>query len=63
MSTSLNDGEHEAVLLVGGEADKDENRIVYPVNPSRKTDLPSSRWWHDAPARPLGTHDGRPRRR
>ncbi len=59
----LNDGEHEALLLVGGEADKDENRIVYPLNPSRRTDLPPSRWWSDAPRRPLGPHDGRPRRR
>jgi uncharacterized cupin superfamily protein len=61
--TFLNDGDQEAVILVGGEADKEENRIVYPVNPSRKTDLPARRWWHDAPSRPLGPHDGKPRRR
>lgn len=61
--TFLNDGAHEAVLLVGGEADKEENRILYPVNPSRRTDLPPRRWWHDAPVRPRGPHDGRPRRR
>ena len=30
---------------------------------SRRTDLPPRRWWHDAPTRPLGPHDGRPRRR
>ena len=61
--TLLNDGDQEAVLLVGGEADKEENRIVYPVNPSRRTDLPARRWWDDAPRRPLGPHDGRPRSR
>ena len=61
--TFLNDGQQEAVLLVGGEADKEENRILYPLNPSRRTDLPPRRWWHDAPVRPLGSHDGRPRRR
>jgi uncharacterized cupin superfamily protein len=61
--TFLNDGDQEAVLLVGGEADKEENRIVYPVNPSRKTDLPARRWWDDAPRRSMGPHDGRPRRR
>ena len=51
------------MLLVGGEANKEENRIFYPVNPSRKTDLPARRWWSDIPSRPLGPHDGRPRRR
>jgi len=61
--TLLNDGDQEAVLLVGGEADKEENRIVYPLNPTRRTDLPASRWWDDAPRRPLGPHDGRPRSR
>ncbi len=55
--TVLNDGDREALLLVGGEADKVENRIVYPVNPSRRTDLPPSRWWTDAPRRPLGSHE------
>ena len=61
--TFLNDGEEEAVLLVGGEADKDENRIFYPLNPGRRTDLPPHRWWDDVPRHPLGPHDGRPRRR
>jgi uncharacterized cupin superfamily protein len=61
--TFLNDGDTEALLLVGGEADKMENRIVYPVNPSRRTDLPPERWWSDAPRRVLGPHDGQPRRR
>ena len=62
--TFLNDGQHEAVLLVGGEADKEENRIVYPVNPSRRTDLPPrAAGGTTLPGRPLGSHDGRPRRR
>ena len=43
-------------LLVIGNADIAENRIVYPVNPERKA--LRSDWWDDAPDRPLGDHDG-----
>ena len=56
----INNGESEALLLVGGEPAKEHNRIVYPVNPSRRADLPASVWWSDAPAQPLGPHDGLP---
>jgi len=56
----VNNGEREALLLVGGEAPKASNRIVYPLDPSRRTDLPAAEWWHDAPARALGPHDGLP---
>ena len=58
----INNGERDALLLVGGEAAKAHNRIVYPVNPSRRADLPPDEWWSDAPARELGDHDGRPDR-
>lgn len=56
----LNNGDREALLLVGGEAPKPHSRIVYPLNPSRRGDIPSNAWWHDAPARTLGPHDGLP---
>lgn len=56
----INNTSREALLLVGGEPAKDSNRIVYPVNPSRRVDLPASRWWSDAPAQALGPHDGLP---
>ena len=59
--TFINNCESEARLLVVGEAWKDENRIVYPVNPERRPRHDD--WWEDAPARPLGPHDGRPERR
>jgi uncharacterized cupin superfamily protein len=52
----LNNTETEVQLLVVGNSDMEENRIVYPVNPERiewRTD-----WWHDAPKRALGSHDG-----
>ena len=56
----INNTDSEAVLLVGGEASKPDNRIVYPLNPSRRADLPASEWWDDAPSQPLGPHDGLP---
>jgi uncharacterized cupin superfamily protein len=56
----INNGEKEALLLVGGEAAKPSNRIVYPLNPSRRVDLKPADWWHDAPSRELGGHDGLP---
>ena len=56
----INNSDREALLLAGGEAAKAVNRIVYPVNPSRRVDLKESDWWHDAPARELGGHDGLP---
>jgi uncharacterized cupin superfamily protein len=46
-------------LLVVGEASKASNRIVYPLNPELKT-AKATIWWHDAPLRELGDHDGRP---
>jgi len=58
--TFINNGTSEAVLLVGGEGNKSDNRIVYPRNPERRAQLPWSHWWDDAPARPLGPHDGKP---
>jgi uncharacterized cupin superfamily protein len=54
----LNNGDREALLLVGGEAGKPHSRIFYPLNPSRRADLTWSQWWDDVPARPQGPHDG-----
>jgi len=61
--TFLNDGEKDAVLLVGGERGKSDSRIFYPLHPQRKDDMAWSAWWDDVPARPLGPHDGAPKRR
>ncbi|QDQ27034.1 cupin domain-containing protein [Chitinimonas arctica] len=58
----INNSAREALLLVGGEAAKPGNRIVYPVNPSRRADLKAADWWDDAPTRTLGEHDGLPDR-
>ncbi len=54
----LNNSDTEVSLLVVGDADRAENRIVYPVNLERKTWRDD--WWHDAPKRTLGPHDGTP---
>ena len=56
----INNGPHEAMLLVGGEASRPDNRIYYPLNPQRQNDLPSSEWWDDVPKRAMGPHDGMP---
>lgn len=56
----INNSGRDALLLAGGEASKAENRIVYPLNPSRRADLKDSDWWHEAPQEPSGPHDGLP---
>lgn len=61
--TFINDGDADALLLVGGERTKATNRIVYPVDPWRRAQVKPEEWWTDAPARELGPHEGQPRRR
>ena len=61
--TFINDGPEEALLLVGGEATKPSNRLTYPLNPERKQQLAPGKWWEDAPAHTLGSHDGKPKAR
>lgn len=61
--TFINDGDRDCILLVGGEAGKPDSRILYPLHPSRRADLPWSQWWDDAPVRALGPHDGLPSQR
>ncbi|HEX4461220.1 MAG TPA: cupin domain-containing protein [Polyangia bacterium] len=61
--TFINDGDTDAVLLVGGEATRDDNRIFYPLNPERRAVVGDAEWWADAPYAPKGTHDGKPQKR
>jgi uncharacterized cupin superfamily protein len=56
----INNGEHEVLLLVGGEQPKPGSRIFYPLNPSRRADMKAGDWWDDVPRHPLGPHDGLP---
>lgn len=55
----LNNTAQEVCLLVVGERPKAENRVHYPLNPDYERTR--SDRWTDAPQRPLGNHDGRPR--
>jgi len=55
----LNNSEGPVRLLIIGEHHP-EDRVAYPLNPERHA-APNN--WSDAPARPLGKHDGRPKRR
>jgi len=56
----INNGAREALLLVGGQASRPDNRIYYPLHPQRRNDLPVSEWWEDVPGRAMGAHDGMP---
>jgi uncharacterized cupin superfamily protein len=56
----INNGRREALLLVGGEASRPDNRIYYPLHPHRRTELPPGEWWEDVPKHGLGPHDGMP---
>lgn len=59
--TFLNNGAHEALLLVCGEKSRDSNKIYYPLNPERRADMTENTWWDDAPQKLLGPHNGKPR--
>jgi len=61
--TLINDGDREALLLAGGQADVATGRVYYPKDPQRRAQMGWSRWWDDVPARPQGPHDGKPRQR
>lgn len=54
--TFINNTDDEVLLLVVGDKNRDDNRIVYPLNPDRKPLRDD--WWHNAPARERGPHDG-----
>jgi len=58
--TFLNNTDEEVRLIVVGEKRKPENRGRYPLNPEIERDSPYA--WSDAPARPLGHHNGRPQK-
>lgn len=60
--TFLNNTEFPCLLLVGGEANKDSNKIFYPLHPERnKQCKEKGSLWEDMPRRELGPHDGIPK--
>jgi len=58
--TFINNTRKDVRLLVVGDANQPEDRSVYPLNP--ELHAVHSKWWENAPQRPLGSHDGRPNR-
>ena len=53
--TFINEGETEAILLVGGERSKPDNRIVYPLDSWRRGQMKDTEWWDDAPVHAQGS--------
>lgn len=56
--TFINNTEEEVQLLVVGDTNRADNRIVYPMHPERRAMRDD--WWDDAPPRAMGPHDGMP---
>lgn len=52
----LNNTEAEVLLIVVGDRPLAENKVLYPTRPDRQPLRKD--WWHDAPARDMGPHDG-----
>lgn len=57
--TFINNTKTDVRLLVVGEATKPTNKVLYPLHLDQR-EKRSELWWHDAPKRPLGKHDGKP---
>ncbi|RYE08331.1 MAG: cupin domain-containing protein [Hyphomicrobiales bacterium] len=56
----LNNSSEDIHILVIGEANKDTNRVNYPLNPARMAEFATrNRAWLDAPKHELGPHDGK----
>lgn len=59
--TFLNNSNHIARILVGGERSKADNKIYYPLNESQnQVRRDRGDYWDDIPKRTMGTHDGLP---
>ncbi len=59
--TFINNTEEEVRLLVVGEANRADNRIYYPMNPSYGASRADR--WVDHPPQFFGAHDGKPGRK
>lgn len=57
--TFINNTESDVRLLVVGETSKKENKIYYPLNPTRREQCKDT-WWDDIPKHDHGPHDGLP---
>ena len=59
--TFINDGDSDAILLVGGEKSGPQSRRHYPFH--NDVVVTAAGLWKNPPPRPLGPHDGTPRAR
>jgi uncharacterized cupin superfamily protein len=57
----INNADTDTRMIVIGQRRVPGNSLFYPLNPEQKAVQPS--WWHDAPKRKLGSHNGRPDKR
>jgi uncharacterized cupin superfamily protein len=61
--TFLNNTSTNCLLLVGGERSKPTNKVFYPLHPERNEECRlKEQLWEDPPKRPLGTHNGSPKK-
>lgn len=59
--TFINNSEEIVLMLVGGEASKEGNKIYYPLHPQRNEEMKKKgAYWEEHPLRKLGDHDGLP---
>jgi ribosomal-protein-alanine N-acetyltransferase len=59
--TFINNSDQEVIILVGGEANKKENQIYYPLHPKRNMELKEKNmFWEDWPKQNLGNHNSIP---
>ena len=59
--TFINNSENVVVLLVGGDTNKPENKLFYPMHPARNEEIKEKdKLWQDYPEKQLGPHDGLP---
>lgn len=59
--TFLNNSNSDVLLLVGGEARKESNKIMYPLHPKRNEEMKAKGcFWENYPQKQLGSHDGLP---
>lgn len=60
--TFINDSNEVAVLLVGGERTKSDNKIFYPLHSQRNEEMRKiGALWEDCPRQLMGTHNGMPK--
>ncbi|HEX3674626.1 MAG TPA: cupin domain-containing protein [Rhizomicrobium sp.] len=57
--TLINNGDRDALLLVGGEANRQRAQVWYPLHPHRDKETGEA-FWADHPVPKLGPHDGIP---